>query len=140
MTCFVPSQVASEHAQQSASEAAAELASQTQMVGAAKARVESIEEQLNAARVDFEATQEAAHKASASAQEAQNNAAEAAAHAALTHRVGVVDHQSIQAKSYKAQSLQSQADDINSAEYEGPANHKYNDFKPSQQSYNYPGY
>ncbi|XP_058822075.1 tol-Pal system protein TolA-like [Topomyia yanbarensis] len=132
-------QVASEHAQQAASEAAAELASQTQMVGAAKSRVESIEEQLNAARVDFEATQEAAHKASASAQEAQNNAAEAAAHAALTHRTGVVDHQ-LQAKSFKTQNAHQNGDDINSAENEAPSNHKYNDFKPSQQGYNYPGY
>jgi Protein of unknown function (DUF745) len=74
--------IASEHSQQSASEAAAELASQTAMVGQAKAKVEAVTEQLNAARIDFEATQESAHKASASAQQAQNNANEAASHAA----------------------------------------------------------
>lgn len=43
-------QSASDHAQQSATEAAAELASQTAMVGTAKTRVETIEEQLHAAR------------------------------------------------------------------------------------------
>lgn len=37
-------------------------ASQTQMVGSAKAKVEQLEEQLKSARIDFEATQEAAHK------------------------------------------------------------------------------
>lgn len=116
------------------------------MVGAAKARVENIEEQLNAARVDFEATQEAAHKAASSAQEAQNNAAEAAAHAAITHRSGTVavehqhQHQQIQAKAFKPTGLLTQGDDINSAEHDAPANHKFNDFKPAAQSYNYPGY
>lgn len=148
-------QVASEHAQQAASEAAAELASQTQMVGAAKARVENIEEQLNSARVDFEATQEAAHKAASSAQEAQNNAAEAAAHAAISHRSGTVagEHQhqhqhnlqhqlqhQIQAKAFNAKGAHQQGDDINSAEQDAPSNHKFNDFKPASQSYNYPGY
>lgn len=118
------------------------------MVGAAKARVENIEEQLNAARVDFEATQEAAHKAASSAQEAQNNAAEAAAHAAITHRSGTVavehqhqhQHQAIQAKAFKTNGVLTQGDDINSAEHDAPSNHKFNDFKPVAQSYNYPGY
>lgn len=41
---------AAEHAQQSAQEAAGELASQQSMVGQAKQRVELIEEQLHAAR------------------------------------------------------------------------------------------
>lgn len=54
-----------EHAQQSAQEAAHELASQQSMVGTAKQRVESIEEQLHAARIDFEATQHAASSAAA---------------------------------------------------------------------------
>lgn len=125
------------------------------MVGAAKARVENIEEQLNSARVDFEATQEAAHKAASSAQEAQNNAAEAAAHAAITHRSGSVggEHQhqhqhnlqhqlqhQIQAKAFKANGGHQQGDEINSAEQDAPSNHKFNDFKPAAQSYNYPGY
>lgn len=43
-------QTATEHAQQSAQEAAQELASQQSMVGAAKQRVELVEEQLHAAR------------------------------------------------------------------------------------------
>lgn len=52
------------------------------MVGQAKARAQSIDEQLEAARIDFEATQSARDKAQAAAQQAQNNAAAAAAHAA----------------------------------------------------------
>lgn len=153
-------QVAAEHAQQSASEAAAELASQTQMVGTAKQRVEALEEQLNAARVDFEATQEAAHKAAASAQEAQNNAAEAAAHAAipLVHVAQSIDHGSshtLQAKIGKVgpstksfgkqhqqqqHELASSEDEINSGEIEVAANHNYGDFQPSQQTFNFAGY
>lgn len=52
------------------------------MVGQAKTRLHTIEEQLEAARVDFEATQSASNKAAAAAQLAQNNAAAAAVHAA----------------------------------------------------------
>ncbi|XP_031632705.1 uncharacterized protein LOC116346669 [Contarinia nasturtii] len=76
-------QTSAEHAQQSAQEAAGELASQQSMVGAAKQRVELVEEQLHAARIDFEATQHAATSAAASAQQAQNNASAAAVHAAI---------------------------------------------------------
>lgn len=47
-------QATAEHSQQAAQEAAAELASQTAMVGAAKNRVEHIDEQLHQARVDFQ--------------------------------------------------------------------------------------
>lgn len=43
-------QATSEHTQQSATEAAAELASQTSMVGTAKARLDQLEEQLHSAR------------------------------------------------------------------------------------------
>lgn len=43
-------QSTAEHAQQSAQEAAGELASQQSMVGSAKQRVELVEEQLHAAR------------------------------------------------------------------------------------------
>lgn len=43
-------QTTAEHAQQSATEAAGELASQQAMVGAAKHKVEQVEEQLHAAR------------------------------------------------------------------------------------------
>lgn len=107
-----------EHAQQAATEAAAELASQTSMVGLAKARVEAIEEQLHSARIDFEATQHAAAKAAQSAAQAQNNAAEAAAHAAI----GLHETQS------------GGGDDSGEA-----PNHNYGDFKASQQ-YSFAGY
>lgn len=43
-------QSSAEHSQQSANEAAHELASQQSMVGSAKQKVELIEEQLHAAR------------------------------------------------------------------------------------------
>lgn len=43
-------QTTAEHAQQSATEAGAELASQQAMVGTAKQRVEQVEEQLHSAR------------------------------------------------------------------------------------------
>lgn len=49
-------QATAEHSQQAAQEAAAEMASQTAMVGAAKNRVEHIDEQLHQARVDFQVT------------------------------------------------------------------------------------
>ncbi|KAK0087815.1 hypothetical protein PV325_013999 [Microctonus aethiopoides] len=75
-------QATSDHAAQAAAEAAAELAAQTTMVGQAKARAQTIDEQLKAARIDFAATQSASDKAAAAAQLAQNNAAAAAAHAA----------------------------------------------------------
>ncbi|XP_015120265.1 general transcriptional corepressor CYC8 [Diachasma alloeum] len=75
-------QATQDHAAQAAAEAAAELAAQTTMLGQAKARAQSIDEQLEAARIDFEATQSARDKAQAAAQQAQNNAAAAAAHAA----------------------------------------------------------
>ncbi|XP_043279818.1 coiled-coil domain-containing protein 8 homolog [Venturia canescens] len=75
-------QATSDHAAQAAAEAAAELAAQTSMVGQAKARAQTIDEQLAATRLDFEATRAASEKAAAAAQLAQNNAAAAAAHAA----------------------------------------------------------
>lgn len=75
-------QATSEHASQAASEAAGELGAQTAMVGSAKQRLNSINEQLVALRIDFEATQKAAMKAMASAQAAQANAAAAASKAA----------------------------------------------------------
>ncbi|XP_029176531.1 late embryogenesis abundant protein, group 3-like [Nylanderia fulva] len=83
-TALNAAQATAEHAAQAAAEAAAELAAQTTMVGQAKARVETIAEQLAAARLDFETTQAAAQKAANAAQAAQNNAAAAAAHAANT--------------------------------------------------------
>lgn len=43
-------QTSAEHAQQSATEAAAELASQQSMVGTAKQKVEQVDEQLHSAR------------------------------------------------------------------------------------------
>ncbi|KAK2589108.1 hypothetical protein KPH14_001934 [Odynerus spinipes] len=75
-------QATSDHANQAAAEAQAELAAQTSMVGQAKSRAETIDEQLTAARVDYEATQAAAQKAANAASAAQSNAAAAAAHAA----------------------------------------------------------
>ncbi|XP_011298421.1 coiled-coil domain-containing protein 8 homolog [Fopius arisanus] len=75
-------QATQDHASQAAAEAAAELAAQTTMLGQAKARAQTIDEQLDAARIDFEATQSARDKAQAAAQQAQNNAAAAAAQAA----------------------------------------------------------
>ncbi|XP_076639051.1 uncharacterized protein LOC143351446 isoform X2 [Colletes latitarsis] len=71
-----------DRASQAAAEAAAELAAQTTMLGQAKARAESVDEQLTAARVDYESTQSAAQKAATAAAAAQNNAAAAAAHVA----------------------------------------------------------
>ncbi|KMQ84449.1 transcription elongation regulator 1-like isoform x1 protein [Lasius niger] len=83
-TALNAAQATAEHAAQAAAEAAAELAAQTTMVGQAKARAETIAEQLAAARLDFETTQAAAQKAANAAQAAQSNAAAAAAHAANT--------------------------------------------------------
>ncbi|CAD6996465.1 uncharacterized protein LOC101463150 [Ceratitis capitata] len=74
-------QSASELTQRAASEAAAELASQIDMVAQAKAKLEQIESQLYTARLDYEETKEAAEKATSSAQEAQINANDAAVHA-----------------------------------------------------------
>lgn len=74
-------QAASELAQKSASEAAAELASQIDMVAQAKAKLEQIESHLYSARLDYEETKEAAEKATHSAQEAQLNANDAGLHA-----------------------------------------------------------
>ncbi|XP_059610288.1 uncharacterized protein LOC132257415 [Phlebotomus argentipes] len=110
-------QTTSDHTQQSASEAAAELASQTAMVGAAKQRLETIEEQLHAARIDFEATQAAASKAAASAQEAQNNAAEAAIHAQV-HAHDSIGHGS---------ETEDHIEDV-------ATNHNYGEFTPSHPS------
>ncbi|XP_032662856.1 tol-Pal system protein TolA-like [Odontomachus brunneus] len=86
-TALNAAQATAEHAAQAAAEAAAELAAQTTMVGQAKARAETIAEQLVAARLDFETTQSAAQKAAHAAQAAQGNAAAAAAHAAQTAAV-----------------------------------------------------
>ncbi|KOX75874.1 hypothetical protein WN51_13359 [Melipona quadrifasciata] len=73
-----------DRAAQAAAEAAAELAAQTTMLGQAKAKAESVDEQLSAARLDYETTQTAAEKAATAAAAAQNNAAAAAAHVADT--------------------------------------------------------
>lgn len=74
-------QAASELAQKSASEAAAELASQIDMVAQAKVKLEQVESNLYTARLDYEETKEAAEKATHSAQEAQLNANDAGLHA-----------------------------------------------------------
>ncbi|XP_053984553.1 translation initiation factor IF-2-like [Hylaeus volcanicus] len=73
-----------DRASQAAAEAAAELAAQTTMLGQAKARAESVDEQLTSARLDYETTQSAAQKAANAAAAAQNNAAAAAAQVADT--------------------------------------------------------
>ncbi|XP_052744472.1 uncharacterized abhydrolase domain-containing protein DDB_G0269086 isoform X2 [Bicyclus anynana] len=75
-------QATSENANEAASQAAGELGAQTAMVGAARQRLQTLQEQLKGVRIDFEATQAAARKAQAAAQQAQANAAEAAAKAA----------------------------------------------------------
>ncbi|XP_061379929.1 tol-Pal system protein TolA-like isoform X1 [Danaus plexippus] len=75
-------QATSENANEAASQAAGELGAQTAMVGAARQRLSTLQEQLKGVRIDFEATQAAARKAQAAAQQAQANAAEAAAKAA----------------------------------------------------------
>lgn len=127
-------QTSSEHAQQAAGEAAAELASQTAMVGAAKQRVEAIDEQLHAARIDFEATQQLAQKAASSAQQAQNVAAEAAAHAAI----GL--HESTQHVHHGGGGGGGGGDYSHEAVAELAANHNYGDFSPSLQQYSFAGY
>ncbi|CAD7093542.1 unnamed protein product [Hermetia illucens] len=67
-------QQASERSEENAKAAAAELASQTTMVGEAKGRLDTITGKLRAAHIDFEATKKAASEASAAAEEAQRNA------------------------------------------------------------------
>lgn len=56
-------QATSENANEAASQAAGELGAQTAMVGAARQRLGSLQEQLHGVRIDFEATQAAARKA-----------------------------------------------------------------------------
>ncbi|XP_011199365.1 uncharacterized protein LOC105223346 [Bactrocera dorsalis] len=87
-------QSAAELTQRAASEAAAELASQIDMVAQAKSKLEQIESQLYTARLDYEETKEAAEKATSSAQEAQINANDAAVHAnvELSESVSVDAH------------------------------------------------
>lgn len=135
-------QTSSEHAQQAASEAAAELASQTAMVGAAKQRVESIDEQLHAARIDFEATQQLALKAAASAQQAQNVAAEAAAHAAIgLHESGLhAAAESSVGVSHGGGGGGGGGYSHSDGLVELAPNHNYGDFSPSHQQYTYAGY
>uniref|UniRef100_A0A0A1WWE0 Laminin subunit gamma-1 n=1 Tax=Zeugodacus cucurbitae TaxID=28588 RepID=A0A0A1WWE0_ZEUCU len=82
-------QSAAELTQRAASEAAAELASQIDMVAQAKSKLEQIESQLYTARLDYEETKEAAEKATSSAQEAQINANDAAVHANVELSEGV---------------------------------------------------
>ncbi|XP_017887442.1 cilia- and flagella-associated protein 91-like [Ceratina calcarata] len=77
-------QVTADRAQQAAAEAEAELAAQTTMVGQAKARAETVDEQLISARIDYDTTQTAADKAAIAATAAQNNAAAAGAKVADT--------------------------------------------------------
>ncbi|KAI8437836.1 hypothetical protein MSG28_012054 [Choristoneura fumiferana] len=60
-------QATSENANEAASQAAGELGAQTAMVGAARQRLGSLQEQLHGVRIDFEATQAAARKAQAAA-------------------------------------------------------------------------
>ncbi|XP_067648061.1 myosin-2 heavy chain [Eurosta solidaginis] len=88
-------QSASELTQRAASEAAAELASQIDMVAQAKSKLEQIESQLYTARLDYEETKKAAEKATQSAQEAQYNANDAAVHAnvELSESVHVGSHE-----------------------------------------------
>ncbi|XP_055633854.1 uncharacterized protein LOC129774179 [Toxorhynchites rutilus septentrionalis] len=112
-TALNSAQIASEHSQKAAAEAAVELASQTKMVGDAKARVESIEDQLKAARIDYEATQEATQKATYSAQEAQKNAAEAAAHASIPLQTATAQ---LDGHHLGSKRRYAQEDDINSGE------------------------
>lgn len=56
-------QATSENANEAASQAAGELGAQTAMVGAARQRLQTLQEQLKGVRIDFEATQAAARKA-----------------------------------------------------------------------------
>lgn len=56
-------QATSENANEAASQAAGELGAQTAMVGAARQRLHTLQEQLHGVRIDFEATQTAARKA-----------------------------------------------------------------------------
>jgi hypothetical protein len=56
-------QATSENANEAASQAAGELGAQTAMVGAARQRLQTLQEQLRGVRIDFEATQTAARKA-----------------------------------------------------------------------------
>lgn len=56
-------QATSENANEAASQAAGELGAQTAMVGAARQRLHTLQEQLHGVRIDFEATQSAARKA-----------------------------------------------------------------------------
>lgn len=56
-------QATSENANEAASQAAGELGAQTAMVGAARQRLHTLQEQLHGVRIDFEATQAAARKA-----------------------------------------------------------------------------
>ncbi|XP_028163007.1 uncharacterized protein LOC114354692 [Ostrinia furnacalis] len=84
-------QATSENANEAASQAAGELGAQTAMVGAARQRLQTLQEQLHGVRIDFEATQSAARKAQAAAQQAQANAAAAAAKAAAAGLGGQKD-------------------------------------------------
>lgn len=63
------------NSEQAAQGAQQELAEKTQLMEAAKNRVEQLLRQLSAARTDFVNTKQAAYKASASAHEAKVNAA-----------------------------------------------------------------
>ncbi|CAG9793529.1 unnamed protein product [Diatraea saccharalis] len=100
-------QATSENANEAASQAAGELGAQTAMVGAARQRLHTLQEQLKGVRIDFEATQAAARKAQAAAQAAQANAAEAAAKAAAAglgggHKHGDASHEGTTYEEYKA--------------------------------------
>lgn len=63
----------SEQTKKAADEAAAELASQSAMIGESKSTLKALENQLHAARIDYEGTKQAAEKATLAAQQAQKN-------------------------------------------------------------------
>ncbi|XP_026332113.1 uncharacterized protein LOC113239356 [Hyposmocoma kahamanoa] len=96
-------QATSENANEAASQAAGELGAQTAMVGAARQRLHTLQEQLHGVRIDFEATQTAARKAQAAAQQAQANAAAAAAKAAAAGLGGNQHHDTSHEESGSAQ-------------------------------------
>ncbi|CAK1593641.1 unnamed protein product [Parnassius mnemosyne] len=115
-------QATSENANEAASQAAGELGAQTAMVGAARQRLQTLQEQLHGVRIDFEATQGAARKAQAAAQQAQANAAEAAAKAAAaglsSGQHHDASHEGTSYEEYKAAPEQSSQDYYVQSDYQ----------------------
>lgn len=106
-TALNAAQETSEHTSAASSAAAAELAAQTAMVGAAKARLQALEDQLHHTRVDFEAARHHNLRAAAAALLARNNAEAAAAHAAeVTGKKADEDHGSGEDEQEKHESMQ----------------------------------